>query len=281
MIKFSSIALLTLVLQSDLCNQIHLSHYDAQEISRPSEESLRVGTWNLKRLGNGSKRYDLVAKIIEDNMDVVSLQEVMNPEGLRRLLDLLPGWAGALSSKVGRNGYFEYYAVIARRDKVSFVSNRIVKDDLDFWAREPLVTCMKASKVDFCMVTTHVVYGDSVAERDEEIRQLSFLLDKLIANSSEKDYLLVGDFNRETTAKSFKSFLEKGFRVADSSEKTTLGDSSYSNSYDHIILNINKSHWDYPARRIDVVESVCMRNFRWCSTNVSDHSPVVIKIKNG
>lgn len=242
-----------------------------------NKEEIRIGTWNLKRLGNGSKRYDLVARVINNSMDVVSLQEVMNPEGLQQLLKYLPGWEAVLSSKVGRNGYFEYYAVLARRDLVAFTSNSVVKDDLDVWAREPLLTCMKTLRTRFCMVTIHVIYGDSIKARDEEIKNLSLLLERL-SPTHKNGLILVGDFNRELSSKVFNLFPEKGFYVV-GNEKTTLGESTYSNSYDHIILNLDKSRWS-TAKKIDISEIVCLKNFNWCSTNVSDHAPVVISIKN-
>jgi len=242
------------------------------------KSEIRIGTWNLKRLGNGSKRYDLVARVINSNMDVVSLQEVMNPDGLQLLLRYLPGWEAVLSSRVGRNGYFEYYAVLARRDLVSFTSNEVVKDDLDVWAREPLLTCMKTLHTSFCTVTVHVIYGDSAKARDEEIKNLSLLLEKL-SPAHRSGLILVGDFNRELSSKVFDLFTEKGFYVT-GNEKTTLGENSYSNSYDHMILNLDKSRWT-SVKKIDISEVVCLKNFNWCSTNVSDHAPLVISLKNG
>jgi endonuclease/exonuclease/phosphatase family metal-dependent hydrolase len=275
--KIFSVAALALSLQSHAV--FNERTFDPAEVNPQilNKEEIRIGTWNLKRLGNGSKRYDLVARVINSNMDVVSLQEVMNPDGLQQLLKYLPGWEAVLSSKVGRNGYFEYYAVLARRDLVAFTSNSVVKDDLDVWAREPLLTCMKTLSTRFCMVTIHVIYGDSVKARDEEIKNLSLLLERL-SPTHKSGLILVGDFNRELSSKVFNLFPEKGFYVA-GNEKTTLGENSYSNSYDHIILNLDKARWS-TAKKVDISEVVCLKNFNWCSTNVSDHAPVVISIKN-
>ena len=276
-VKIFSIVALTLSLFSPAEFNTKPIKSTGSQLQILDKAEIRIGTWNLKRLGNGSKRYDLVARTINGSMDVVSLQEVMNPEGLQSLLRYLPGWEAVLSSKVGRNGYFEYYAVLARRDLVVFTSNSIVKDDIDAWVREPMLTCMKTSRTSFCMVTTHIVYGDSVSARDEEIRQLALLLERL-SNSHKKDFILVGDFNREVSAKVFKLFPERGFSVL-GNEKTTLGEESYSNSYDHIILNIDKSRW-VSSKKIDISETVCLKNFKWCSTNISDHAPLTITIKN-
>ena len=282
MIKFTSIAALSFLFHTIPCHEISFAAQNQESllVSHANNKNLRIGTWNLKRLGNGSKRYDLVAKVIEENMDIVSLQEVMSPQGLQKLLEQLPGWSAVLSSKVGRNGYFEYYAVATRTEKITFVSNSVVRDEFDYWAREPMVTCMKASKVDFCMITTHIVYGDSVLERDDEISRLSLILDKLVAETSEKDFIVVGDFNRETSAKVFNKFTNLGFQIADNKEKTTLGQLDYSNSYDHIILNLSSEFWSYPAKRIDITNVVCRRNFKWCATNVSDHAPVVLSLND-
>ena len=42
---------------------------------------LRLGEWNVKKLGHGTKDFALVAKIINENFDIVAIVEVMQKGG--------------------------------------------------------------------------------------------------------------------------------------------------------------------------------------------------------
>jgi len=52
----------------------------ARVVPDPAEapELLRLGGWNIKKLGHGSRKdYPAVARVIEDNFDIVAVVEVM------------------------------------------------------------------------------------------------------------------------------------------------------------------------------------------------------------
>jgi endonuclease/exonuclease/phosphatase family metal-dependent hydrolase len=249
----------------------------------PSASQVRLGTWNVKRLGHGAKRLDLVANVIEQNFDVVALEEVMTPAGLSALMAYLPGWSATLSERaVGANGYFEYYAVIARDSAAQVTSSTIVDDAADEWVREPMVACLKAQNADFCLIATHVVFGDTVGPRDLEIQALARLTASLRnANPSESDYIVVGDFNRSGSAKSFGSFSAQGFGFSDDGlSKTTISATNgYVNPYDHMLFDkVVTSEWSGVARRIDIVSSACGGSASFCVSNVSDHAPLAITL---
>jgi len=252
----------------------------ASVVSENSETAVRVGTWNVKRFGNGSKRYDLVAKVIEENTDVVSLQEIMNPESVIKLMDLLPGWTYRISHSVGRSGYFEHYAILIRKSVGSFTESQTINDPGDNWAREPFLACVDVHKSEMCLLSIHVIYGDSTKERDDEIRSLLARAALIKRMNPTRGLIVLGDFNRSGNSSAFISILGKEFSMADTGTmKTTLGSRSYVNPYDHILVDgglILRTQGD--AFMFDIVENVCNRDFKWCLKNVSDHAPVILHL---
>lgn len=254
---------------------------DFEALTGP-KDSVRVGTWNIKRLGNGKKNYDLVAKLIESKFDVVAVQEVMNEDGIKELSKRLPGWTYGISKQVGKKGYYEQYGLLVRNSTGRIKSVSVVPDPTDVWTREPAVACVESSNVDFCLVTTHIVFGDNVGQRDKEIASLSNLLNNLRAMDSEKDYILVGDFNRPGNAPGFSNFSKFGFRLADDGvTNTSLGASDYASPYDHVILDPKYTkEWKGVTERVDIVKELCGGDFKKCSSEVSDHAPISFVLDN-
>lgn len=286
LISTRALFLLILLITCGCDDQIAFDLLDQQEMSlgQTYPSRIRVGSWNLKRLGDGTKRYDLAAQVIENNFDMLSIQEVMNSGGVQSLLSYLPGWSYVISANpVGVASYQEYYATLIRDSALSVTRHWVVPDASDAWAREPMVTCVKNPKTSFCVLSIHVIYGDSVGPRDAEITALSSLVNNLRAADTEKDYIVVGDFNRSGSASSFSNFSSFGFSIQGSPTlPTTLGASSYSNPYDHIILDSSQSiQFRTPMEKVDVVAEVCGGSFSFCTTNVSDHAPVKIVVDLG
>ncbi len=235
----------------------------------------RVLSWNLKRLGHGKKRMDLVARMLARE-DVAVLQEVMTPAGVHRLLAHLPGWSAVISPRaVGRGGYAEHYAVLYRRARVRLLRSFTVDDPSDQFVREPFVVCLKVRAFDFCVVTVHVVFGRTVGPRNAEIEALGPLLDRLMRRSRERDWLVVGDFNRPARAGCWGPLAERGWTMARLPVPTSISARGYRNDYDHLLLNPRHTReWTREAERLDFVTSLCRGNFAWCLAQVSDHAPI-------
>ena len=94
----------------------------------PASQVLRLGSWNIKKLGHGSaKNYPLTAQIIEDNFDILAVVEVMQKGGGHPGYDSLISqlgstWAGMVTSEPRPNtnaGHAEFYAVVFRASRVS------------------------------------------------------------------------------------------------------------------------------------------------------------------
>jgi endonuclease/exonuclease/phosphatase family metal-dependent hydrolase len=238
---------------------------------------VHLSSWNLKRLGHGSKRLDLVARVIQQQ-DVVAIEEVMTPEGVDELLRLLPGWAALVSPvAVGRAGYAEHYAVLYRKDAVRPLESFTVDDPRDEFAREPFVACLASGAFDFCVVIIHVVFGGTVGPRDAEIAALGPLLDRLASRSGERDWLVIGDFNRPASAHSFDALFGRGFAMAtgDRLLPTSIARGGYKSDYDHLLLHPGRTReWRSDCDRIDIVADDCGGDFATCARDLSDHAPI-------
>jgi endonuclease/exonuclease/phosphatase family metal-dependent hydrolase len=215
--------------------------------------------------------------VVRDH-DVVALQEVMTPAGVDQLLELLPGWAALVSpAPVGRAGYAEHYAVLYRTDRVRPIESFTVDDPADDFVREPFVACLAAGEFDFCMVIIHVVFGSRTGPRDDEIAALGPLIDQLSLRSSERDWLVVGDFNRPARARSFAALTSRGFAMASGDRllPTSIGRSGYKSDYDHLLLHpTHTREWRRDCERIDIVAVACEGDHDRCARDLSDHAPI-------
>lgn len=245
-------------------------------------DTIRIGAWNLKRLGHGEKRLDVVAEVIDHEMDVVALEEVMEPGVVQELVGSLPGWQAVVSpDAVGQNGYEEHYAVLYRADRVSVTKSFTMDDPRDELAREPFVACLKAGAFDACVVAFHAVYGKGgVKLRDDEIEALGLLVMDLKAAGPEKDWIVVGDFNRPHTAPGFGVLTDGGWACAlgAAPTPTTLGMKAYGKPYDHVLVDAGATgELRGGAVRYDLVAGPCNDDFGWCRDEVSDHAPVIAR----
>lgn len=250
---------------------------------RPSSVG-RVVSWNLRRLGHGTKRMDLVARLLA-GQDVAVLQEVMSPAGVRQLLAYLPGWAAVVSPRaVGRAGYAEHYAVLYRRDRVSLLRSFTVADPSDEFAREPFVVCLREGAFDFCLLTIHVVFGRTVGPRNAEVEALAPLVEQLMRATRERDWIIAGDFNRPARADCWSPLAAHGWTMTTEARRvaTSLSARGYQNDYDHLLINPRYTReWTRQADRLDVVSRVCGGDFAWCVAHVSDHAPIYAAFRLG
>jgi hypothetical protein len=90
--------------------------------------SIRLGAWNIKKLGHGSsKDYQLLARIIDEKFDLLAVVEVMQKESGRPGYDELVSalsdvseagdWTSIVTEKPRPNtnaGFAEFYAVFWR-----------------------------------------------------------------------------------------------------------------------------------------------------------------------
>lgn len=244
-----------------------------------------VGSFNIKNWGwNNDKDEARVAEILR-RFDIIAVQEVMNDEAVVDMVRILnkttdKKWEHMSSHPVGRGSYKEHYAFIWN-DNVSYESGAVVYiDDRDIYAREPLSAKFVSNKTgfEFALANVHITFGDSVSDREEEIRALSSYWEWLEDVYPETPRILAGDFNLWSTHDYFRPLVSK-VNVAIESGATTLSptDGKYANLYDNIFydssVNVtNSGIFTFPQK--------FGMTHKEARSLVSDHVPVYITIGN-
>ncbi len=198
----------------------------AAHVAEPdAREPLRVGAWNVRRLGSADQPTDsaLLAQLVDRHFDVLAVLEIMQTQGGGHLgLDELmvalgPAWAARITSTPRPNvnaPFSEFYAVLFRTARVrscdqephlAYAPDGLRADGgsgADRFLREPAFGCFHAHVhdapgFDFLLGVYHARYGSGrvdeiaaeVAHLDALLRQVSSLWPR------EQDVLLMGDFN--------------------------------------------------------------------------------------
>jgi hypothetical protein len=271
------------------------------------EKRLRLGAWNLKKLGHGSaKDFGAVASVIAAHFDVLALVEVMQKggghPGYDRLLQVLGAdWRGLVTDTPRPNnpsdGSAEFYAVVYRqgaaRPCAGWAGLRYHDDGdgsptgtrPDLFSREPAYGCFEAGfeggapGVDFLLAAYHARWasGNDVAIKGEVRHVDEVMAGMAAARPGEKDIVLAGDFNLRPEALA---------GVTTSTDRTTGTGSTLNpeghatvNLYDHLLLRDEAASAEFlgNARVLDVREvAVTERVFY---ETVSDHLPIVIEVR--
>jgi len=183
---------------------------------------LRVGAWNVERLGlEPDTDYGLLARVVEENFDVVAVEEVMwvdggHPGYDRLLVELGPGWDGFVTDGQRpdvEETYAEYYAVLWRRALVrpcaGWTGLVYHADAANVFSREPAFACLEAGfgmdgvagtvGFDFVLAAYHAIWagGDTVVTAAEVDHLDEVLAAMAAACPGEGDVLIAGDFNLE------------------------------------------------------------------------------------
>lgn len=198
-------ALLVLVLAAVAVTGWYLKHH-RQSPPTPTPaptvaaDSVRIATWNLKHFAlRPGLQLATVASIINDGgFDIVAIQEVKKEgEAVDRLLNTLgPPWRGTSFSPM--TGNYERFVFIYRGDRVvETMKPRFVQDqEAGVFDRTPYLAGFRCGNFDFLLLSVHLSYTD-VARRQAEARALARIATRLVASSTEKDLIVVGDFNEE------------------------------------------------------------------------------------
>ena len=76
-------------------------------------------------------------------------------------------------------------------------NGEVFPDPNDAFLREPYFATFRAGKFDFTAIAVHVIWGDSVAQRQREVQELAKVYQAVqAADKAEQDVILLGDFNR-------------------------------------------------------------------------------------
>ena len=141
-------------------------------------DTVNIATWNIRILSDNSRNDNELTKISEiiKRYDLVAIQEVRDTTVLDRLKAMLTGYDYIVSTPVG-NSVMELYAYFYKSSLFTVEGTPYVYDDTnDDFIREPFIANFKAGGFDFTLITIHVLYGDTVADRRAEI----MLLDEVV-----------------------------------------------------------------------------------------------------
>lgn len=196
------------------------------------KNQIRLGSFNIEKLGKNNPYQAQNAAIILTNYDIVAIQEVMNTgataknpmgtkgiEALKQIVASLgsdwgyvvsPTANGTLSAEESRAfNTFEYYAFIYRKSKLELIPNSAhlwdeaknpipgLKDQKRQFDREPFIASFRAKggNLDFTLITIHAAQPAAKWRRDE-IRRLKIVYEKVQdEDPHQNDVFLLGDFN--------------------------------------------------------------------------------------
>ncbi len=189
-----------LTLRHDLYEQIEKDRHP---------KSLIIGSWNIRAFDDGMPRldesYHYIAEII-DHFDICAIQEVKTDlEPLRRLVKLLgPNWDYFVSDvSEAKGGNNERMAFVYNTDRVFFrnlIGEIVIKRENliagEQIARSPFFASFQAGWFKFSLCSAHIVYGDDLELRAQEIKVIA---DTLVRRSKKEDqvHVFLGDMNIE------------------------------------------------------------------------------------
>lgn len=241
-----------------------------------------VASFNALRLGNAKKDYKLTAKILS-NFDLIGLMEVMNENGVKRLVSELERrthkkWDYHISEyPVGKTKYKEYFAYVWKKDKVKYLGNsRFYPNKGNIFSRPPYASDFKIDNMDFTFILNHLIFGKSEKERRRE----AFNLKKVYRyfqdlDKKENDIIIAGDFNLSAFDESFEGLLKEDNMTytLDPNIKTTLGANRLASSYDNMFLSKKYTkEFEGKSGALDFTKE----KYKTMKKKVSDHLPIFI-----
>lgn len=235
--------------------------------------TIRIGTWNLMQFSQ-NRRADLrtIARIIEDaKIDLLAIQEVKREgEQVDQLLNVLgPPWHGTISPMTGN---YERYAFIYRSDVIQLLDKaQLIKIPQAKFDRLPATASFRAGNFDFVLITVHLFYSDT-NRRKAEARDLAQYVTTTVANSAEKDFVVLGDFNEMSRGNhsGLVYFDTRGWRrLID--QTTNLGSTEV---FDNILIDPRYTR-EYNGRSnvIFFDETLYGNDDKQAKSQVSDHRP--------
>lgn len=210
-------------------------------INSSQSNQIRLGSFNIEKLGKENPYQARNAAEILKNYDIVAIQEVMNTgatrvnpigtkgiEALKQIVAYLgndwdyvvsPEPNGTLSAERSKAFHtFEYYAFIYRKSKIELVQNSAhlwneqgnpipgLEDQKRQFDRDPFIASFKVKQgnFDFTLITIHAA-APAAKWRKDEIKRLQIVYDMVQASDPrQNDVFLMGDFNTNVDMKEWE-----------------------------------------------------------------------------
>ncbi len=261
--------------------------------SKKPDGKVTIGTFNIEWLGDGKddnkprseEDYKAIAELIKEvNPDILGLQEIENQDALNKVLQYLRGYQG----KVLKSGGNQNIGVIYHRDVK--ISSYIEYTPLAVEykkTRSGLILDCKKDNFDWKMMIVHLksssyfdktkeMRANSIEIREKQAFVLNHWIDSVSKYSSEKDIIIVGDFNDSplNSISNTLNIISNNSKVSFITNKMVSCLFPKKNVIDNIL--ISKS-----AKKRCRTESLRMYNPKKLfsnkiAKNISDHCPIVV-----
>ena len=242
-------------------------------------DTLSIATFNIRIFSNNSRDESELYQICNllKEFDFIAIQEVRDTVILDRTVLMLKNqfnldYKYLASPKTGRK-VKEIYAFLYRTDKVEYLEESYtVSDEQDLFIREPFFAKFKAGNFDFYVISIHIIWGDSIAERRAEALLLDDVYLSVQNMNDENDILLMGDFNLGPDDKGFLELLDiSDIMYVNEKIPTSIKD----RLYDNIFFQSNYTSeftGKYGVMKFD--EQQFDNDDKKASLMVSDHRPL-------
>lgn len=238
---------------------------DGTNTTSPSDESIRVATWNIQIFGQSKLQDTSAMRVIAEvcrQFDIIAVQEVRSVQQnvIPTLIDSLgQGWKFVISERLGRTSSKEQYAFIYNT-KVELIDTLQTDDPFDQIHREPFLATFRFNNKDYSFLNIHT-------DPDEEEIE-SYYLDTL---ARMYNATLLGDFNRHPFDYTSDYFFEDYSFALGANEYTNLANS---HCYDNFLFI---PPLFYRGTVYNFIDSLGLSQSQ--GENVSDHYPVYITIR--
>lgn len=206
---------------------------------------VRMASWNIKHFGWNNDKNEIAVAAIASGFDFLAIQEVMDSQAISRMESNLEkltneSWSHMVSHEVGRGRYQEMYAFIWRDSEVDYYDGAaLYLDPEDKFIREPYSA--RFLDVDsnniFLAASVHILFGDSISDREPEIKFLTEYWQWLSDSfpESKQNIVLMGDFNLPPNHEAWDR-LKSHAKPLITKGKTTLSTSNgrYTSLYDNL-----------------------------------------------
>lgn len=184
-----------------------------QQQAKPNDDkALVVGTFNMEWLGDGKddkkprneSDFEAMAKVVNElNADIIGVQEVENDKAMNSLMKFLPDYDFVLD----HNGHEQNVGFIFRRGLSVKSIGTYFPIAIDTSRNRPgYVVYVRKGNFDSYIMTVHLKstsqYDDTEEKRQasKEMRTkqseiMSVWADSILANTGERNVIIVGDFN--------------------------------------------------------------------------------------
>ena len=244
--------------------------------------TVRLASWNIRFFSTGSRDDTELQQISQVllNYDFIAIMELRDEEVLQRTQTIL--------ASLGRNYNYEIsiplgasnperYAFLYDADIMQVLTpGQVYPDPNDDFIREPYYATFRAGQFDFTIIVVHVIFGQTVGQRQAEILLLDDVCNAVqAADLDEQDVLLVGDFNREpddAVAYADLFAMPAMINVFNLPDKSHIKDSSL---YDNIFFQTNYLSEYTGSNGINRFDETMFANDDAAANlAVSDHRPV-------